>query len=137
MAAGCSAYRGDRAETPRIRGSDTMLILAQAWAESYARVGSRVAVEVAGGGCGQGIAALVKGPIDIADCSRNIKPDEGAEARTNTGKDRKEFAVGCDALAVYVHRDNPLEEITIDQLAELYRVGGGRKPVQKPGCGTI
>src|SRR5450756_3096586 len=74
MAAGCSAYRGHRAETLRIRGSDTMLILAQAWAESYAKVDTHVAVEVSGGGSGQGIAALLKGAIDIANCSRNIKP---------------------------------------------------------------
>src|SRR5450759_5414253 len=124
MAAGCSAYRGHRAETLRIRGSDTMLILAQAWAESYAKVDTHVAVEVSGGGSGQGIAALLKGAIDIANCSRNIKPEEGAEARANTGKDPKEFVVGCDALAVFVHHDNPLDEITINQLAEIYRVGG-------------
>ena len=124
LMAGCSAFRDHRAETLRIRGSDTMLILAQAWAETYAKVDPRVAVEVSGGGSGQGIAALLKGAIDIANCSRNLKPEEAAEARANTGKDPKEFVVGCDALAVFVHRDNPLEEITIDQLAEIYRVGG-------------
>ena len=101
-----------------------MLILAQAWAETYAKVDSSVAVEVSGGGSGQGIAALLKGAIDIANCSRNLKPEEAAEARNNTGKDPKEFVVGCDALAVFVHRDNPLNEITVDQLAEIYRVGG-------------
>jgi len=124
VTAGCSAYRGQRAETLRIRGSDTMLILAQGWAESYAQVDTGVAVEVSGGGSGQGIAALVKGAIDIANCSRNIKSEESAEARASTGKDPKEFVVGHDALAVFVHRDNPLEEITVDQLAEIYRVDG-------------
>jgi len=124
LAAGCSASRGRRAETLRIRGSDTMLMLAQAWAESYAKVDLNVAVEVSGGGSGQGIAALVKGTIDIANCSRNLKPEEGAQARANTGKDPKEFVVGYDALAVFVHRDNPLEEITINELAQIYQVGG-------------
>jgi len=101
-----------------------MLILAQAWAETYAKVDNGVAVEVSGGGSGQGIAALLKGAVDIANCSRNLKPEEGAEARANTGKDPMEFVVGCDALAVFVHHDNPLDEITIDQLAEIYRVEG-------------
>jgi len=104
-----------------------MLMLAQAWAESYAKVDIDTAVEVSGGGSGQGIAALVKGTIDIANCSRNLKPEEAVEARKNTGKDPKEFVVGYDALAVFVHRDNPLEEITIEQLAEIYRVGGSLK----------
>ncbi|MCX6593411.1 MAG: phosphate ABC transporter substrate-binding protein [Acidobacteria bacterium] len=124
MTTGCSAGRGQRAETLRVRGSDTMLILAQAWAESYAKVDAHAAIEVAGGGSGQGIAALLKGAIDIANCSRNIKSEEVAEARANTGKEPKEFVVGCDALAVFVHRDNPMDEITINQLAEIYRVGG-------------
>ncbi len=124
VTAGCSGSRGHRAETLRIRGSDTMLMLAQAWAESYAKVDPSVAVEVSGGGSGQGIAALVKGTIDIANCSRNLKPEEAAEARASTGKDPMEFVVGYDALAIFVHRDNPLEEITIGRLAQIYEVGG-------------
>lgn len=121
---GCAANRGHRAETLRVRGSDTMLMLAQAWAESYFSVDSTVAVEVSGGGSGQGIAALVKGNIDMANCSRNLKPEEAGEARKNTGKDPQEFVVGYDALAIFVHRENPLEEITVSQLAEIYKVGG-------------
>lgn len=101
-----------------------MLILAQGWAESYAKVDTAVAVEVSGGGSGQGIAALVEGTIDIANCSRNLKPEEAAQARSNTGKSPVEFVVGYDALAIFVHRDNPLEEIAIDKLAEMYQVGG-------------
>lgn len=112
------------AETMRVRGSDTMLILAQAWAEAYAKVSPGIAVEVSGGGSGQGIAALLKGTIDIANCSRNIKAEEAATARANTGKTPHEFVVAYDALAVFVHHENPLNEITIEELAEIYRVGG-------------
>jgi phosphate transport system substrate-binding protein len=122
--AGCSHHSSQRAESLRVRGSDTMLLLAQSWAESYATVDTSVAVEVSGGGSGQGIAALSKGAIDIANCSRNIKPEESATAQANTGQQPKEFVVGCDALAVFVHRDNPIHEITISQLAEIYGVGG-------------
>jgi len=120
----CAANRSRHGDTLRVRGSDTMLMLAQGWAESYLTVDPTVAVEVSGGGSGQGIAALEKGNIDIANCSRNLKPEEAAEARKNTGKDPQEFVVGYDALAVFVHRENPLEEITLSQLAEIYKVGG-------------
>ena len=120
----CGHRNGPRAQTLRVRGSDTMLILAQAWAEAYGQMNRRVAVEVSGGGSGQGIAALLEGAIDIANCSRNLKPEEAAAAQAHTGKVPQEVIVGYDALAVFVHRDNPLEEISIAQLAEIYRVGG-------------
>lgn len=124
LAAGCSAHRGHRPEALGIRGSDTMLILAQAWSEAYANVDRNVAVEVSGGGSGQGIAALIKGTTDIANCSRNLRPEEAAAARAGTGKEPQEFVVGYDALAVFVHHENPLEEISMEQLAEIYRRDG-------------
>jgi phosphate transport system substrate-binding protein len=106
------------------KGSDTMVNLAQAWAEEYKRVAPDVSVEVSGGGSGVGIAALIKGTIDIANASRNMKPEEIEEAKKNTGKEPKEIVVGYDALAIYVHKDNPLSEITVDQLAQIYAEGG-------------
>ena len=106
------------------KGSDTMVNLAQAWAEEYRKVAPTVEVEVSGGGSGQGIAALIKGTIDIANCSRNMKSEEIDQAAKNTGKTPKEFIVGYDGLAVYVHKDNPLEEITFEQLSEIFAEGG-------------
>ena len=108
----------------QVKGSDTMVNLAQAWAEEYQKVAPDVAVEVSGGGSGQGIAALIRGTIDIADCSRNMKPEEIAQATKNTGRTPKEIVVAYDALAVYVHRDNPLDEITFEQLAQIFAEGG-------------
>jgi phosphate transport system substrate-binding protein len=108
----------------QVKGSDTMVNLAQAWAEEYKHVAPNVSVEVSGGGSGVGIAALIKGTIDIANASRDMKPREIEQARRNTGKDPKEFIVGYDALAIYVHKDNPLEEITEEQLAQIYAEGG-------------
>ncbi len=105
-------------------GSDTMVNLAQAWAEEYARVEPAVSVEVSGGGSGTGIAALVEGTVDIANCSRTVEPQEVAQAKKNTGKEPHEIKVGYDALAVYVHKDNPLEQITLEQLAAIYGEGG-------------
>jgi phosphate transport system substrate-binding protein len=101
-----------------------MVNLAQAWAEEYARVAPGVSVEVSGGGSGTGIAALSSGTVDIANCSRRFEPAEIAQAKKNTGKDPHEIMVGFDALAVYVHKNNPMNEITIDQLAEIYAEGG-------------
>lgn len=106
------------------KGSDTMVNLAQSWAEEYRKVAPDVDVEVSGGGSGVGIAALIRGTIDIASTSRNMKDSEIEQARKNTGKDPKEIIVGYDALAIYVHKDNPLNEITMEQIAQIYAEGG-------------
>jgi phosphate transport system substrate-binding protein len=106
------------------KGSDTMVNIAQAWAEEYKAVRPEVAIEVSGGGSGQGIAALIKGAVDMANCSRNMKGEEIDLARRNTGKEPVEFIVGFDALAIFVHASNPLEEITFEQLYEIYAEKG-------------
>jgi len=115
---------GPTAATIQVKGSDTMVNVAQAWAEEYKNVAPHVDVEVSGGGSGVGIAALERGTIDIANSSRNIKPEEAEQVKRNTGKDPAEFTVGFDALAVYVSKDNPLEEITVEQLAQIFGEDG-------------
>lgn len=105
-------------------GSDTMVNLAQAWAEEYAKINPNVSVEVSGGGSGTGIAALINGTVDIANCSREMTPEEIERARQNTGKEPIQYVVGYDALAVYVHKDNPLNEITLEKLGEIYGEDG-------------
>ena len=105
-------------------GSDTMVNLAQAWAEEYGKINPDVSIEVSGGGSGTGIAALINGTVDIANCSRKMKSGEIQRAKQNTGKEPVEFIVGYDALAVYVHKDNPLSKITIQQLADIYGEAG-------------
>jgi phosphate transport system substrate-binding protein len=105
-------------------GSDTMVNLAQAWAEEYAQVDQAVSVEVAGGGSGTGIAALENGTVDIANCSRTIEEREAAQIKKRTGKDPREFMVGHDALAIFVHTSNPISGITLEQLAQIYGEGG-------------
>ena len=105
-------------------GSDTMVNVAQAWAEEYAKVAPDVSVEVSGGGSGTGIAALINGTVDIANCSRRVEPKEIEAAKKNSGKEPYEFMVGFDALAIYVHKNNPIEHITIEQLADIYGENG-------------
>lgn len=124
LAAGCSRSKGPNKAVIQDSGSDTMVNLAQAWAEEYAAVDPGVSVEVSGGGSGTGIAALSSGTVDIANCSRRFEPQEVEQARKNTGKAPKEFMVGFDALAVYVNKGNPLNEITIEQLADIYAENG-------------
>ena len=106
------------------KGSDTMVNLAQAWAEMYTGISTKASVEVSGGGSGTGVAALINGTVDIANCSRQIKPKELELATQNTGKAPQEFIVGYDALAVYVHHGTPIDKITVPQLAEIYGEGG-------------
>jgi phosphate transport system substrate-binding protein len=124
LAVGCARSKQPEKTVIQNTGSDTMVNLAQAWAEEYAAVNPTVSVEVSGGGSGTGIAALINGTVDIANCSRRVEPQEIEQAKSNTKKEPREFMVGYDAMAVYIHKGNPLHEITLEQLAEIYREGG-------------
>src|SRR5262245_55052660 len=88
-------------------GSDTMLDVAQAWAERYQAEDSSTAIAVSGGGSGTGIAAMINGTVDIANSSRPMTGEEMEAARAN-GHDPVEHIVGFDALAVFLHPSNPI-----------------------------
>jgi phosphate transport system substrate-binding protein len=120
----CAKHTQTKQESIQIKGSDTMVNVAQAWAEEYKKLFPLINVEVSGGGSGVGLAALTRGTIDIADASRDIKASEIEQTKKNTGKEPKEFTVGYDALAVYVHKDNPLDSICIQDLAAIFAEGG-------------
>jgi phosphate transport system substrate-binding protein len=122
IASSCSRIRDPN--SLKITGSDTMVNLAAAWQERYKDAQPEVRIQVKGGGSGVGIAALCAGRIDIATASRPLKPDEAKRAKDLTGKEPREFIVGQDALAIFVHLSNPLESISIPQLAEIYGEGG-------------
>lgn len=128
LVVGCAKKESNNKEktgvTLQVKGSDTMVNVAQAWAEEYKKIKPSVDIEVSGGGSGVGIAALERGTIDIATASRNMKPNEIEQTQKNTGKDAKEFIVGYDALAIYVHKDNPIQEITLEQLDKIYAENG-------------
>jgi phosphate transport system substrate-binding protein len=104
----------------QVKGSDTMVNIAQAWAEQYKTIVPSVEIEVSGGGSGVGISALLKGAIDIANASRNIKKGEAEMAEKNTGKKPFEIIAGYDALAVFVHKNNPLNNISVEQLSQIF-----------------
>lgn len=105
------------------KGSDTLVNVAQAWAEEYQKVKPETTIAVTGGGSGTGIAALINGTVDIANASRKIKRKEKKLAKKN-GQNPVEHVVGYDALAVFIHHDNPMESISVTKLAEIYGEGG-------------
>ena len=101
------------------KGSDTLVNVALAWAEAYREVEPDVAIAVTGGGSGTGIAALINGTVDIANASRAMKDSEIEDARAN-GIEPVEHIVAIDALAIIVHPDNPVSELSIQQLSDIY-----------------
>ena len=105
-------------------GSDTMVNLAAAWAEAYGAVDKTVLIEVNGGGSGVGLKGLINGTCELANSSRHIEEKEKEEIKSKRNAEVKEFTVAFDALSIYVHKDNPLNEITLEQLAEIYRADG-------------
>ena len=108
----------------RIKGSDTMIQLATAWAEAYRKVKPNVFVNASGGGTGTGFAALQNNTTDICNASREIKPEEGEKTKSVTGKEVKEFVVAYDALAVYSHPSNPIKEISLQELQQIWAEDG-------------
>ena len=120
------------------KGSDTLVNVAQAWAEAYKEVNPDLAVAVTGGGSGTGISAMINGTVDIANASRKMKEREIASARSN-GVEPVEHVVGYDALAVYLHHDNPLGAVNLAQLADIYGENGQTEDwsqlgIEVPGC---
>lgn len=112
------------AATIRVKGSDTMIQLATAWAEAYHKVKPDVQIDPNGGGTGTGFAALQNNTCDICDASREIKADERAKTKEVTGKETKEFVVAYDALAVYTNPKNRIKEISVPELREIWAEGG-------------
>ncbi len=102
------------------KGSDTLVTLAQKWAETYMKKNADTRIEVTGGGSGIGFAALQEQTTDLANASRPIKPKEVAACIKAFKKRPTEYKVALDGLSVYVHKDNKLEEITMEQLSLIF-----------------
>ncbi|HNQ96200.1 MAG TPA: phosphate ABC transporter substrate-binding protein [Anaerolineales bacterium] len=118
------------------KGSDTIVNLALAWAEQYQNENADVRISVTGGGSGTGIAALINNTVDIANASRSIKEEEIAKANAN-GVNPVEHIIARDAIAVIVNPENPVSELTLQQLSDIYsgkinnwiEVGGEDRPI--------
>jgi len=105
------------------RGSDSMAIAVEKWAEQYKRFDSKTGVAVSGGGTGTGIAALINGTVDIANASRAMTRREINLAKKH-GIAPVQHIVGYDGVAIYTHKDNPIESLSFSQLADIYGAGG-------------
>jgi phosphate transport system substrate-binding protein len=108
------------AGTITVKGSDTLVILAQKWAEIYMSKNPTVKIQVTGGGSGIGFAALQNNGTDIANASRAIKPAERAACIKAFNKSPREYKVALDGLSIYVHSENPINELSLDQLKDIF-----------------
>lgn len=120
-----------------VKGSDTLVILAQKWAEVYMSKNPNTKIQVTGGGSGVGMAALQNKTTDLANASRKIKGGEVAECIKAFGRRPTEYKVALDGLSVYVNESNPIGELTVDQLAQIFtgkvrnwkQLGGADAPI--------
>src|SRR6266850_5008933 len=110
----------DQGETITIKGSDTMVILAQRWAEVYMSKHPGVTIQVTGGGSGTGISALINGTTDICNASRPMKKSEKEKLKQRFNTLGVEIKAAKDGLAVYVNEANAVKELSIDQLKSIY-----------------
>src|SRR3972149_315940 len=118
------------------KGSDTIVNLALAWAEAYQNVLPEVRISVTGGGSGTGLTALISGTVDIANASRKIKDEEIAAAEAN-GIEPVEHVIARDAIAVIVNPQNPINQLSLEDIARIYRgevsnwseLGGEDRPI--------
>lgn len=118
------------------KGSDTIVNLALAWAEKYQSEHPDIRISVTGGGSGTGIASLINKTVDIANASRQIKAEEVDQAKAN-GVDPVEHIIARDAIAVIVNPENPVSELTLQQISDIYsgkinnwkELGGDDRPI--------
>ena len=120
-----------------VKGSDTLLILAQKWAETYMGSHTDVKISVTGGGTGTGFAALQNQTTDLCDASRKAKPAEVLNCIKAFNAQPTEYKVALDGLSVYVNPENPLKELTVAQVGDIFtgkitnwkEVGGPDVPI--------
>jgi phosphate transport system substrate-binding protein len=120
-----------------VKGSDTLVILAQKWAEVYMSQNAQTKIQVTGGGSGVGFAALQNKTTDLANASRKIKPAEITACVKTFGKRPTEYKVALDGLSVYVNESNPIKELSLEQLEGIFTgrtrnwkdVGGNDGPI--------
>jgi len=104
-----------------VKGSDTMVILAQKWAEVYMKENPSAAIQVTGGGSGVGISALINGSTDIANASRKMNATEKDKLKERYNTLGVEVACAKDGITVYLHPSNKVKELTIKQLSEIFK----------------
>ncbi len=120
-----------------IKGSDTMVILSQKWAEVYMKTNPNASVQVTGGGSGVGISALINGATDIANSSRPMKQPEIEKLKSRYNTLGVEIPCAKDGITVFLNESNPVKELSIQQLSGIFSgkitnwkdVGGSDAPI--------
>lgn len=118
------------------KGSDTMVNLALYWAEKYQSIHPEIRISITGGGSGTGISSLINNTVDLANASREITDQELKEANKN-GVQPVETIVARDAIAIIVNPENPIEQLTLKQVSDIYsgkinnwsELGGDNRPI--------
>jgi len=108
------------AGTVTVKGSDTMVVMGQRWAEEFMKKKPQTTIQVTGGGSGTGISALINGTTDVCESSRSMKDSEKKQLTDKAGAPPIEIPVAKDGLSVYVHESNPLTELTMAQLKAIF-----------------
>jgi phosphate transport system substrate-binding protein len=103
-----------------VKGSDTMVLLGQRWAEIYMKKNPSIQIQVTGGGSGTGISALINGTTDICEASRPMKDKEKEDLKAKQNKPVIEVPVAVDGLAIYLNTANPVREFSLDRLKQIY-----------------
>lgn len=103
-----------------VKGSDTMVILSQKWAEVYMKTNPDIAIQVTGGGSGTGISALINGSTDICNSSRPLKQSEMDKLKERYNTYGIEIPCAKDGITVFLHESNTLKELTVDQLGKIF-----------------
>ena len=138
MAIGCGSNESKKIT---VKGSDTMVILSQKWAEAFMKINPKTTIQVTGGGSGVGIAALINGSTDIANASRPIKSSEIDKLKSKFKTSGIEIPCAKDGLSVFLNKENPVSELTIEQLSGIFsgkitnwkEVGGADEKIQLYG----
>lgn len=146
--AGCAGTHQRQVYVIRLKGSDTMLLLATRWAEEYMKEHPSVSVYAEGGGSALGFKSLIKGEIDIGAASRPIQANEARQLAEKYGKIGMGFWVAKDALSIYLNPENPIRNLSLAQLKAIFtgdisnweQVGGNQQPIdviiRSPNSGT-
>ncbi len=144
----CSSSRTVAPSTIRLKGSDTMMILTRLWAEEYMKLHPGISIYVEGGGTATGIEALIKGKADICAASRPLRAEEARRLLQQQGELGVSHLVASDALSIYLHPANPVRNLTLAQVQEIFlgkiqswkEVGGDDGPIivlsRSPNSGT-
>jgi phosphate transport system substrate-binding protein len=103
-----------------VKGSDTMVILAQKWAEVYMKSNPDVVVQVTGGGSGTGISALINGATDICNSSRSMKDSEIDKLKDRYSSMGVEIPCAKDGITIFLNPSNPVSELSIKQLGDIF-----------------